>query len=62
MWRVHKAAGREWPTLCEDDVIDYMVMEAVFMKVQAEDAAAEKKAQVAQEKTKVDHLKALAEG
>ena len=38
MWRVHKEAGRPWPVICpEDDVIDYMVMEAVAIRVQRED-------------------------
>lgn len=39
MWRVYKDAGRPWPVLCpEDDVIDYMVMEAVALKARkAED-------------------------
>lgn len=33
MWRVYKEAGRPWPIVCaEDDVIDYMVMEAVAIK------------------------------
>lgn len=45
MWRAHKAAGRPWPTLSDDDVLDYMIMEAVAMKVRKEDAEAEKKAE-----------------
>lgn len=48
MWRVCKEAGRPWPVLCDDDVIDYMVMEAVALKVRKEEEkdrkAAEQKA------------------
>lgn len=33
LWRACNAAGRPWPVLDEDDVIDYMVMEAVAAKV-----------------------------
>ena len=34
LWRACKAAGRPWPVLCpEDDVVDFMVMEAVYLKV-----------------------------
>lgn len=45
MWRVYKEAGRPWPTVSEDDVIDYMVMEAVALKVRKEDEAARKEAE-----------------
>lgn len=42
MWRVNKAAGRPWPVLIpDDDVLDYMVMEAVAIKVQREDSKAQ---------------------
>jgi hypothetical protein len=57
MWRVYKESGRPWPTLCEDDVIDYMVMEAVAVKAAKE---AEEQAKTAErEKWKKDreHLK-----
>jgi hypothetical protein len=38
MWRVYKAGGRPWPVICpEDDVLDYMVMEAVSIKAAMED-------------------------
>lgn len=40
-----QAANRPWPVISEDSVIDYMVMEAVFIKVQKEDRDAEKKAE-----------------
>lgn len=42
MWRVCKAAGRPWPKLSDDDVIDYMVMEAVALKINREDERAAK--------------------
>lgn len=46
MWRVYKESGRPWPVLCpEDDVIDYMVMEAVALKVRKEEEKAAKDAQ-----------------
>jgi hypothetical protein len=45
MWRACNAAGRPWPILDEDDVIDYMVLEAVAAK-------ATKMEQDAQEKQK----------
>lgn len=44
LWRVCKAAGRPWPTLSEDPVVDFMVMEAVYLKVQKEDDEAIKDA------------------
>lgn len=37
MWRICKEAGRPWPVLSEDPVIDYMIMEAVALRVHAED-------------------------
>lgn len=45
LWRVHKEAGRPWPVICaDDDVIDYMVMEAVAIKVRRRDEEDEKEA------------------
>jgi hypothetical protein len=41
MWRICKAAGRPFPKISDDDVIDYMVMEAVTIKVRQEDAEQE---------------------
>lgn len=41
-----REAGRPWPVICEDDeVIDYMVMEAVLLKLHKEDKEAEKAAE-----------------
>lgn len=45
MWRVCKAAGRPWPRLSDDDVIDYMVMEAVCLRAGREDEKDRKKAE-----------------
>lgn len=42
MWRVCKEANRPWPTLTDDDVLDYMVMEAVAIKARREEAEAQK--------------------
>lgn len=61
LWRTCKASGRPFPTVSDDDVLDFMVMEAVTLKVQAEDAAAAKKAEQEREKkewkSNIDHLK-----
>ena len=57
MWRVHKEAGRPWPVLSEDPVVDYMVMEAVAIRVREEDRAAEKQRQIEEWKKNRDHLK-----
>lgn len=38
-----KEAGRPWPTLSSDDVVDYQIMESVALKVAKEDADAQKK-------------------
>jgi hypothetical protein len=45
MWRVCKEAGRPWPILSDDSVIDYMVMEAVALKVRKADEKAQKEAE-----------------
>lgn len=42
MWRICKEAGRPWPVLSEDPVIDYMIMEAVALRVHAQDEAERK--------------------
>ena len=43
LWRVCKAAGRPWPVLDPDDVIDFMVMEAVEVNVLKDDQKRAKK-------------------
>ena len=62
LWRVHREAGRPWPTVCpDDDVIDYMVMEAVAIRVRKRDEedhkAAEEKAARDKFKEDRDNLK-----
>jgi hypothetical protein len=57
MWRVCKEAGRPWPQVAEDSVIDYMIMEAVAIKVRKEDAQAEKDAKRNEFKMDREHLK-----
>lgn len=44
MWRVCRAAGRPWPVLSDDPVVDYMVMEAVYIKANQEEERAQKEA------------------
>lgn len=46
LWRVCKQAGRPWPTLDDDDVIDYLVMEAVAVKASEIEREAEKEQEV----------------
>ncbi len=44
MWRAYKAANRPWPVICpDDDVLDYMIMEAVAAKINKEEADAAQK-------------------
>lgn len=50
VWRATKAASRPWPVLCEDDVVDFQVMEAVYLKVTMEDIKNREKAEKEQKK------------
>lgn len=45
LWRVCKEANRPFPSVSPDDVIDYMVMEALAVKDQEEQQEAQKKAE-----------------
>ena len=45
LWQVHKESGRPWPVLDEDDVIDFMVMEAIAVKARKEEETAQKQAE-----------------
>jgi hypothetical protein len=45
MWRTYKEAGRPWPVLDDDPIIDYMIMEAVYLKVLREERDAQKEAE-----------------
>jgi hypothetical protein len=37
LWRTSKEGGRPFPRLTEDDVVDFIIMEAVGLKVAHED-------------------------
>lgn len=37
MWRILEKAKRPWPVLDDDDVIDYMILEAITYKVAKEE-------------------------
>lgn len=45
IWRTFKEAGRPFPTVSEDDVTDFMVTEAVSIRVALEDEKARKDAE-----------------
>jgi hypothetical protein len=45
LWRVHKAAGKPFPDFTDDDVMNYLITEATFIKANREDAEAHKKAE-----------------
>jgi hypothetical protein len=42
MWRVLTKANRPFPTISDDDVVDYLIIEAVATKVAREDEEAMK--------------------
>lgn len=42
MWRIYKESNRPWPVICEDDVVDFMIMEAVAVRSKIEQDEAEK--------------------
>lgn len=45
LWRTCKAANRPFPTLSQDDVTDYLITEAVALKVARLDREAQEQAQ-----------------
>lgn len=49
IWRTCKAANRPFPQLVEDDVLDYLITEAVALKVAREDRDAHEEARAAEE-------------
>lgn len=57
LWTVHKEAGRSWPVISEDEVTDYLVMEAVSFYVGKEQEKLRKKQEIEQWKRDRDHLK-----
>lgn len=47
MWRVYKESGRPFPDLCDgDDVLDYMLVEALALKANKEDSEAAKEQKI----------------
>lgn len=52
MWRTLRSAGRPWPVLSDDPVVDYQIMEAVALKVAQEDEKLREEAEKAAEKKK----------
>lgn len=59
LWRVSKESGRPFPRLSEDDVIDFMITEAVALRVDREDQKAIKKQERDQWKKDTSGLDAL---
>lgn len=60
MWRASLAGRRPWPKLSDDDVIDFMIMEAVALKIQKEDREAEQvreKKSFKKDFSSLDHLR-----
>lgn len=57
MWRVSSAANRPFPQVSDDDVLDFMVTEAVAVKVTAIDRKAEEERRRKEWRGKRDHLK-----
>ena len=45
LWRAYKAANRPFPVLSSDDVMDFLIVEAVALKVNREDRETTEKAQ-----------------
>ena len=64
LWRTCKAAGRPFPQLVEDDVLDYLITEAVAIKVNREEAQAREEAEAkaamdAKKQEAIEELKRL---
>ena len=62
IWQVCKEAGRPVPRFSEDDVIDYMVLEAVALKVMKQREEAEKKREKSDWKNDKEALKKKVKG
>lgn len=56
MWRVHKASGRPFPALDSDEVIDYLIIEALSARSAKEEAAAAKNTEVEDWKKNTEEL------
>lgn len=46
MWRAYKQAGKPFPKLDSDDVVDYLIMEALATKSAKEDTEARRQAEI----------------
>lgn len=57
LWRVYRQAGRAIPEFSDDPVTDYLVVEAVGLKVAKEDADARKHAEREAWKQQTDELR-----
>lgn len=53
IFRVYKESGRPFPQVSDDEVVDFMVMEALTYKAVEEDAEAQKKAERDQWKAEI---------
>lgn len=65
LWRTSKEAGRPFPVLDEDDVIDFMIVEAISARVNKEELDLQKKKKVADwkhDKEGLDNLRHIAAG
>jgi hypothetical protein len=50
IWRTLKAAGKPFPDFTDDDVLNYLITEAVFIKATEEEAVARKQAEKERER------------
>ena len=62
IWRVCKEAGRPVPQFSDDDVIDYLVLEAVALKVWKQEEEASKKKEKSDWKNDKEALKEKVKG
>lgn len=56
-WRVHKAARRPYPKVSDDEVVDYLVIEALALKAGKERQEAEEEAKKQAWKNQTDELR-----
>lgn len=57
VWRVFRQAGRAIPEFSDDPVTDYLVVEAIALKISKEDADARKNAEREAWKQRTDELR-----
>lgn len=46
IWRASKSANRPFPSLDDDEVVDYLILEALATKAATEEKDAQKKAKI----------------